>query len=45
MDTKPKWKKNITEFITITVGTILVAIGVYFFKFPNHFSAGFTYSE
>ena len=24
----------------LTMGTLLIAIGVYFFKFPNHFSTG-----
>ncbi|MDD6188440.1 MAG: YitT family protein [Clostridiales bacterium] len=33
-------KKNIREFLLLTLGTALVAIGVYFFKFPNHFSTG-----
>lgn len=28
------------EFILMTFGTALVAIGTYFFKFPNHFSTG-----
>lgn len=33
-------KNKITEFIIISFGTLLVAVGVYFFKFPNHFSTG-----
>ena len=28
------------EFIMMTLGTALVSIGVYFFKFPNNFSMG-----
>ena len=28
------------EFIIMTLGTALVSIGVYFFKFPNNFSMG-----
>jgi len=28
------------EFLLLTGGTALVALGVYFFKFPNHFSTG-----
>ena len=28
------------EFIMMTLGTSLVSIGVYFFKFPNNFSMG-----
>lgn len=30
----------ITEFLLMTLGTALVSVGVYFFKFPNHFSNG-----
>lgn len=37
---KTKLKKNIVEYLLITAGTLLVAIGVYFFKFQNHFSFG-----
>ena len=33
-------KKIIKEYAIITCGVFLVAIGVYFFKFPNHFSTG-----
>lgn len=33
-------KTLIHEFLFLTLGTALVAIGVYFFKFPNHFSTG-----
>lgn len=33
-------KARAREFGMITLGTILVAIGVYFFKFPNNFSTG-----
>ena len=28
------------EALLLTLGTALVAVGVYFFKFPNHFSTG-----
>ncbi len=28
------------EFFFMTIGTGLVSVGVYFFKFPNHFSTG-----
>lgn len=35
-----KIKQNLREFLFLTLGTALVAIGVYFFKFPNHFSTG-----
>lgn len=31
---------SIRSFILLTFGTLLVAVGVYFFKFPNHFSTG-----
>ncbi|WP_294512311.1 YitT family protein [uncultured Intestinimonas sp.] len=33
-------KKNIQEFLFMTLGITLVSVGVYFFKFPNHFSIG-----
>lgn len=33
----PKWWK---EIAMLNVGTILVSMGVYFFKFPNHFTTG-----
>ena len=33
-------KKNLHEFLFLTLGITLVSVGVYFFKFPNHFSIG-----
>ena len=33
-------KERITEVALMFLGTLLVAVGVYFFKFPNHFSTG-----
>ena len=33
-------KKSFREFLLMTLCTALVSIGVYFFKFPNHFSMG-----
>ncbi len=33
-------KENMKEFLLVTAGTMLVTIGVYFFKFPNNFSTG-----
>ena len=36
---KPE-KKDIMEFVLLSLGTALVSAGVYFFKFPNHFSMG-----
>lgn len=33
-------KKQAKEWLLITLGTLLVASGVYFFKFPNNFSTG-----
>ena len=33
-------KARLKEFGLITLGTLLVAMGVYFFKFPNNFSTG-----
>jgi len=38
---KPKTKfQTFTEYILIIAGTILLSIGVYFFKIPNGFSTG-----
>ena len=33
---RERWK----DFALLNLGTLLVAGGVYFFKFPNHFSTG-----
>lgn len=33
-------KEKLWDFLLLNAGTILVAVGVYFFKFPNHFSMG-----
>ena len=33
----PAWWKEIAY---LNVGTLLTAVGVYFFKFPNHFTTG-----
>ena len=33
-------KRDFQEFLLLTLGTALVSVGVYFFKFPNHFSIG-----
>lgn len=30
----------VKEFLLMTLGTVLVSVGVYFFKFPNNFSMG-----
>ena len=42
---KPKTKAQriwgtVLSYIIITLGTAIIAIGIYFFKFPNHFSVG-----
>lgn len=31
---------TLKDYVLLTVGTLLVALGVYFFKFPNNFSTG-----
>lgn len=36
----PRIKTALKEFPMLTIGTVLVALGVYFFKFPNNFSTG-----
>lgn len=33
-------KKHFTDFSLLTLGTLVVAVGVYFFKFPNNFCTG-----
>ena len=33
-------KNGILDFFWITLGTWMTAVGIYFFKFPNHFSTG-----
>ncbi len=35
-----KHKQDIYEFIMFTVASAVMVIGIYFFKFPNHFSFG-----
>lgn len=34
------WKGTLKLWVLMTFGTALVALGVYCFKFPNHFSTG-----
>ena len=38
--TMERVKKTLREIPLLTLGTFLVAAGVYFFKFPNHFNTG-----
>jgi uncharacterized membrane-anchored protein YitT (DUF2179 family) len=33
-------KARVQDFLLMSLGTALVSLGVYFFKFPNHFSTG-----
>jgi len=33
-------KETLRDYGMLTIGTLLIAIGVYFFKFPNNFSTG-----
>ena len=33
-------KVTLKEWIYITVGILIMTVGIYFFKFPNHFSTG-----
>lgn len=37
-----RWKirKNIFDYTLMTIASLILIIGVYFFKFPNHFSFG-----
>jgi len=40
LDNQSKLWKKINEYIIITIGVLLVVVGVYFFKFPNKFAIG-----
>lgn len=40
MADQPTPRQTATEFLLLTLGAALVSVGVYFFKFPNHFSMG-----
>lgn len=33
-------KNNFKDYVWMTVGALLMGLGVYFFEFPNHFSTG-----
>ena len=35
-----RFKQTLRQLPLLTLGTLLVAAGVYFFKFPNHFNTG-----
>lgn len=35
-------KNRLIQYLSITIGTLLVAAGIHFFKFPNNFSMGGT---
>ena len=35
---KQSVRETIRDYLLLTLGTTLVALGVYFFKFPNNFS-------
>lgn len=37
---KSDWKQFIKEYAMITLGTVIMVLGIYFFKFPNNFSTG-----
>ena len=40
MDKQNRTKDIIREYILITIGALLVTVGVYYFKFPNNFCIG-----
>lgn len=40
MDNKKTVQQFIKDYVLITLGVLLVVAGVYFFKFPNHFTIG-----
>ncbi len=33
-------REEVNNFLLVTFGTVLTAVGIYFFKFPNNFSTG-----
>ena len=35
-----KFRKTLKSYLFITLGSILMSVGIYFFKFPNNFSTG-----
>ena len=35
-----KFRQGLLDYLLLTLGTALVAIGVHFFKFPNNFNTG-----
>lgn len=35
-----KFRKALKSYFFITLGSILMSVGIYFFKFPNNFSTG-----
>ena len=37
---KAKVRENVKEYALLTLGTVIMTLGIYFFKFPNHFSTG-----
>lgn len=37
---KQSVRETIRDYVLLTLGTALVALGIYFFKFPNNFSTG-----
>ena len=37
---KPRLGRLLKEYTLITLGTLIMALGTYFFKFPNNFSTG-----
>jgi len=37
---KSALRETFKEYVMLTAGTLLIALGVYFFKFPNNFSTG-----
>ncbi len=40
MGISAKTKNNVQNFLLMNIGTILIAVGIYFFKFPNDFTTG-----
>ncbi|MBQ2462821.1 MAG: YitT family protein, partial [Clostridia bacterium] len=33
-------QKHVTDFVLMTIGTLIMVVGIYFFKYTNNFSTG-----
>ena len=40
MKTRSKFLTILSEYVVLTAATLIMAAGIYLFRFPNHFSFG-----